>query len=251
MATKRIQDLENVEEVLADSIIPVGEATKTKSMLVSQLKNWLSSFFVGKTGNEHISGIKTFEQVIKSYQNNRVIERINKDTGKVVATLETQSSDPTNNGLGLFAFSEDGTTNGSIWLRYNNGSPYLIMGGNFSLTTTDRSQKVPTTQWVKTVMEQSGGMAQFNKNQNGYMKLLNGIIIQWGRVSSIPTSGARNVTLPTAFSSTNYSVTATMNSHTEAGGSRIMVTDKQTSNFNLDWTSSSHQDGADWIAIGY
>lgn len=63
MATRRIQDLENVEEVLADSIIPVGESTKTKSMLVSQLKNWLSSFFVGKTGSEDIYGQKTFRDI--------------------------------------------------------------------------------------------------------------------------------------------------------------------------------------------
>lgn len=60
MATKRIQDLENIEEVLPDSIIPVGEATKTKSMLVSQLKKWLSNFFVDKTSNEEIGGVKIF-----------------------------------------------------------------------------------------------------------------------------------------------------------------------------------------------
>lgn len=60
MATKRIQDLENIEEVLPDSIIPVGEATKTKSMLVSQLKKWLSNFFVDKTNNEEIGGVKIF-----------------------------------------------------------------------------------------------------------------------------------------------------------------------------------------------
>lgn len=66
MATKRIQDLENVEEVLADSIIPVGEATKTKSMLVSQLKNWLSSFFVDNTGDEDIEGVKNFLSEIKT-----------------------------------------------------------------------------------------------------------------------------------------------------------------------------------------
>ena len=60
MATRRIQDLENIEEVLPDSIIPIGESTKTKSMLVSQLKKWLSNFFVGKTGREDISGVKTF-----------------------------------------------------------------------------------------------------------------------------------------------------------------------------------------------
>lgn len=66
MATKRIQDLENVEEVLADSIIPVGEATKTKSMLISQLKNWLSSFFVNNTGDEDIEGVKNFLSEIKT-----------------------------------------------------------------------------------------------------------------------------------------------------------------------------------------
>ena len=253
MATEEIEisELEFTEELAGDNLIPVESSTDTKATSLQILKNWLSGFFVGKTGDEIISGIKTFERVIKSYQNSRVIERINKDIGKTVATLETQSSDPTNNGLGLYAFSEDGSTNGSIWLRYNNGSPFLVMGNNFSITTTDRSQKVPTTQWVKTVMEQSGGMAQFNKNQNGYMKLLNGIIIQWGRVSSIAGNGSQTITLPTAFSSTNYSVSALMNTHSTGGNSRLLVINKQTSKFSLDWTDGSHSDGADWLAIGY
>lgn len=253
MATEEIEisELEFTEKLASDNLIPVESSTDTKATSLQILKNWLSSFFVGKTGNEYISGIKFFEQVIKSYQNNRVIERINKDTGKVVATLETQSSDPTNNGLGLIAFSEDGSANGSVWLRYNNGSPFLVMGNNFSLVTADRTQKVPTTQWVKTVMEQSGGMAQFNKNQNGYIKFLNGIIIQWGRVSSIKGDGSQTITLPTAFSSTNYSVSALMNVHSTAGNSRLLVINKQTSRFSLDWTDGSYSDGADWLAIGY
>ena len=252
MATKRIQDLENVEEVLADSIIPVGEATKTKSMLVSQLKNWLSGFFVGKTGNEIISGIKFFESVIKSYQNNRVIERINKGTGKTVATLETQSSDPTNNGLGLFAFSEDGSTNGSIWLRYNNGSPHFVMGNNFSLATSDRTQKIPTTQWVKTVMEQSGGMAEFNKNQNGYIKFLNGITIQWG-YATFNGSGT-TITFPKAFSNKITSLICQIGTDVNNAFSvGIVPTAYSNTNFTAHgWQSSGPVNKSGWwVAIGY
>ena len=209
------------------------------------------SSVVHKTGNETISGIKTFENVIKTYQNNRIISRVNKDTGKTVATIETNSNEPTNNGVGLFAFDKDETTNVNMWLNYNNGSPYLSVSDNVSYVVTDRTQKVPTTKWVKNVMEQSGGMSQFSKSKNGYIKLLNGIIIQWGRVDSISTSSYTTVTLPIAFTSTNYSVSATMNSITEVGNSRLFVRDKKTASFGLDWTSPIHADGADWIAIGY
>lgn len=114
MANKRIQDLENVEEVLADSLIPVGEAVKTKSMLVSQLKNWLAGFFVSKAGEEAISGYKTFTNgfgIFKgtgSFQNlkNAVADITQKTTIKN-NTTEIRMLDKNDRIMAIFEHQQD------------------------------------------------------------------------------------------------------------------------------------------------
>lgn len=78
---------------------------------------------------------------------------------------------------------------------------------------SDNSTKGATTAWVKSVLSSSGnGFAIFSKSGNGYIKLANGILIQWGS-SSTHQSDSRytNVTYPQPFtSSTSYKVIPTM-----------------------------------------
>ena len=112
MATKRIQDLENVEEVLEDSIIPVGEAIKTKSMLVSQLKNWLSNFFVKKTGDESIYGYKSFEDTIYRRVKGLDVNTI-PSSNKYLAWISPR--DENNVNIGFFGTIQ--RTNGSLLSR--------------------------------------------------------------------------------------------------------------------------------------
>lgn len=65
MATEEIEisELEFTEELASDNLIPVESATDTKATSLQILKNWLSSFFVGKTGSEDIYGQKTFRDI--------------------------------------------------------------------------------------------------------------------------------------------------------------------------------------------
>lgn len=62
MATEEIEisELEFTEELASDNLIPVESSTDTKATSLQILKNWLSSFFVGKTGDETIGGVKIF-----------------------------------------------------------------------------------------------------------------------------------------------------------------------------------------------
>lgn len=121
MATKRIQDLENIEKVLPDSIIPVGEATKTKSMLVSQLKNWLSTFFVDKTSNEEIGGVKIFNSSPK-------VPTISGSSYDTTATNTQWVTDKINNMITSILNSK---------LVYDSGDLTLSNNANSTITLTN------------------------------------------------------------------------------------------------------------------
>lgn len=78
-----------------------------------------------------------------------------------------------------------------------------------------------------------------SKSANGYVKFGNGIIIQWGQTTSTGV-----VTLPTAFTTTNYSVTYCQNNPAQHNVNNT-VRDKTTTTFKFGQGYA-----ADWIAIG-
>lgn len=89
----------------------------------------------------------------------------------------------------------------------------------------------------------SGYIAAQSLANPGYVKFSTGLIIQWGKITD--KIQVNTVTLPTAFSSTNYAAIATAyNGAASAGATR-------------DYTETSFEYvlGADracvWIAIGY
>ena len=92
-----------------------------------------------------------------------------------------------------------------------------------------------------------------SKSANGYVKLGNGIIIQWGLAKITQNSTATiTITLPTAFSNTNYSISAVPLTSAVDSSSRIMfqVTDKTNTSFKC--TGNSFQTiNCSWVAIGY
>lgn len=165
MATRRIQDLENVEEVLADSIIPVGEATKTKSMLVSQLKNWLASFFVGKTGNEDIRGQKTFRDIPVCYTSSGVKLLLRSPTLDIDSSTEAQNqlwfmdknqvlyavlqANKASDGrlqISLLGKAKsDGSYTGFVINQQTNGTTYIEVPAP---ADSDNSTKVVNSGWV-------------------------------------------------------------------------------------------------------
>ena len=91
-----------------------------------------------------------------------------------------------------------------------------------------------------------------SKAQNGYFKLGNGLIIQWGTTSSSKGATQRTVNLPTAFSNTNYGVSV----QGYTGGSSSMqynsffVSSKSTTNF-ICKSDANENIAATWVAIGY
>lgn len=82
------------------------------------------------------------------------------------------------------------------------------------------------------------------KAQNGYFKLGNGLIVQWGKVTA--QSQALTITLPTAFTTTNYSLGGMCNN-----GKAAFSTSQTTTTFALDASGGIGGTTIKWIAIGY
>lgn len=111
---------------------------------------------------------------------------------------------------------------------------------------SSNGRNIATTSWVKDFAATSGSnyMSTFSQGANGYYKFTNGLIIQWG--STLSNSGVREtITLPTAYTSTNYKV-VTQN---QGGGHQQATVDNYTTTtFRLDPAATTTYD---WIAIGY
>lgn len=88
-----------------------------------------------------------------------------------------------------------------------------------------------------------------SKSTNGYFKLGNGLIIQWGS-SNVGTNTATTINLPTPFTSTNYKVVSGISTNSEGDRTQnwIRITDMTTTTFKLTKRDSST---LHWIAVGY
>lgn len=118
--------------------------------------------------------------------------------------------------------------------------------------STSNTNNIATTAWVRSTLSGSGGgLATFKKASNGYIKFNNGIIIQWGRTATLTDSSA-TFTFPIAFTSTNYSVSATP-SNASSNYVTAKVKGKSTTKctvicFAINQSGSSP---VDILAIGY
>ena len=87
-----------------------------------------------------------------------------------------------------------------------------------------------------------------SKAANGYYKLGNGLIIQWGK-NTINTSDTE-ITLPTAFTSTNYRVIA-MDSANKSGTAFRNLSGGASSTTKFKLCSNGDNTSTSWVAIGY
>lgn len=86
-----------------------------------------------------------------------------------------------------------------------------------------------------------------SKDSKGYVKMGNGIIIQWGTESAGSTV---TVTLPIAFSNTNFKVIATSLATSGSLGA-LGINTKTTTGFNIYASGGASSVNSQWIAIGY
>lgn len=270
MATRRIQDLENVEEVLADSIIPVGEATKTKSMLVSQLKNWLSGFFVGLSGDQTIDGNKKLQalimRAISATKGGEII--FEKNTGGNISDVRL---DVANNLFRIFATNSSGNTVVPLQVDFNNSCLLAITPSS----ATDNTTKVATTAWVNSRLGGTGitsteigylnGVTsaiqtQLNgkipnpsgSNTNFKIACSNNFKIQGGIVTTATNTNYYTVTFPTAFTSQPVLLTRYLATQGRGYEGTSAVSNTGFTTYVTSASASFHQNGKGvaWIAYG-
>ena len=136
-----------------------------------------------------------------------------------------------NNNSAIYLYRRDETASNGFYLDENDNNGLKI------LNPTQGAQ----AWWSVTAM-----IAE-SYGSNGYIKFNHGLIIQWGTDTNT-SAQQKTVTLPTAFTSKNYSVVMTM--HVNATGNSYSYADKvntkTTTNFTY-WANNT----INWIAIGY
>lgn len=202
---------------------------------------------IHKTGNETVAGVKTFSG------NNRIIVLQNSAVTYNTAPSSNTYTDMSfrdKNGyeMGVLEHVRFANNNTEVRLAVKGvdsiWAPSLIVGktadGNVyaSAPASDFKGSIVTT-------------ISKSKATNGYFKLGNGLIIQWGKTPNIGNSGT-TCTLPTPFTTTNYSVTAITSS--AFNENCIALTGKTTTNFTLverGYDGGSHNVPNYFLAIGY
>jgi len=215
------------------------------------------------TGDESIGGNKTFSGIITStvsnvaLPNNSFCVRSIQATGRFadliglydttnncrVATIRAYNT-PEKHSVILGANNFNNGVQQGIEVAYDSSNNLTITGKTPS-SATDNSTQLATTAQLYAWAAANGGFSTFSKAENGYVKLGNGIIIQWGR-NEVTASGGQTITLPTAFTNNNYKVISA-----DEGGDgygQLGITSRTTTNFtfNPNWAGTYA-----WIAIGY
>ena len=138
----------------------------------------------------------------------------------------------------------NGFTESYLNVRKPTGTWMSILLGIGSTDKGVEYTKAPPSELINSIVTTTG----IRKSGNGYVKLGNGIIIQWGNRTL--NTGSTTINLPTPFSFTGYSVAAIRNSgETTTKSIDFWLRSPQlTTSFNI---YSVDIIGIRWIAIGY
>lgn len=221
-----------------NSIAPYPAASSSTSHINIATVGWVndptkSTNVVHRNSDEDISGRKTFTSGGHTLM-------IRRSATADWTDIKTEKADGTRTGgFRNILMGTDNETN--MYVTSNDGSTIL---GAVSVSTdgTNSWAKAPASDVINSIITTTGIL----KSKNGYVKLGNGIIIQWGITPAI-TSNGQFVNLPTAFSSTNYSVVATMNY--SGGSDRCSCHSFETTGFKMTVAAGGYQ--YNFIAIGY
>ena len=202
---------------------------------------------VHKTGDETINGLKTISNYGLDFLNTSVTKGVDPGGYKYWAmriNANNGSSSWADNRLGVWEtrLDADGNTNMYFGVYKNEaGSVASSMiqciynkSGNYGYATAPASDVNGS---IVTTVNKS-------KAANGYFKLGNGLIVQWGSLNG-ETNTSGTINFPTAFSSTYFRVVAVSNKQ------GVSVSISQESTTGCTWTKNNTSAYIKWIAIGY
>lgn len=217
--------------------------------LLSDTSNWklvmdsddvyaFDNTVVHKTGDETIGGVKTFNNPIHFKSSVFVDDAYGDEGGEIEFAKAPNSSLTANIHL-------DSWKNSMRIFGWDSNNVNILV---FDADIEENAVFVPSSDKINAAISTVG----INKSSNGYVKLGNGIIIQWGITpSAINADSSVTITLPTAFTSSNYSVSVCQNGTMQTGGGGIDGVDtKTTTSFTLNHGADGNYNYM-WIAIGY
>lgn len=223
--------------------------TNSTSSTIIPTMGWVnnpetSTNVVHRSDSETITGAKTFTQGKSGWINVKTTS---------IAYTETPSSSVGNVYGGFTFVDKNGAKISDIYTAYYTGgggfsgisllnhsganeqlSLDFDANGNF-FTVAPASDKANSI--VTTVAK--------SKSANGYYKLGNGLIIQWGTLSSATTTGT--LTFPLEWPSTNYIVVGNTSQNINRGDQVVAEFFTKTTK-NCKYNSSN---ACQWIAVGY
>lgn len=232
--------------------VPSGVTTSTDNEQIATCGwvNTVGNNVVHLSGNETITGTKTFKAPAINLQSATAVKGTTPSStiDEVVAFFDKKGTAQSNKlGQVFCSYSSEGSIHTSMGafkpqsgstLTENLSIYYPVSGSPYATApASDVNGSILTT-------------VNKSKSANGYFKLGNGMIIQWGRTTDT-TNQTKTITFPVAFTSTNYSITATANnqniSYSYDGVTGI--TDRTTTSCKVfSWYGTRTYD---WIAIGY
>lgn len=234
------ETISGVKTFSSSPVVPNGSGSTdavNKGQLDTKANN---NAVVHLTGNENISGSKTFTGTLGIPSDNLITKQDNAMEGGQI-----NFEKPTNSSL---------TGNANIDI-YGNWMRFLGRNSSNNYTTplrldleTNTTLSTPSSA-VDSVVTTTG----ISKSENGFVKLGNGIIIQWGRKPSYVSPDPQSVTFPTPFTSTNYKVVCTYfrtGGSVDSGKDQINVDTQSTTGFTFRMSDTATY-GVNWIAIGY
>lgn len=190
----------------------VTSAAKGLQTQINQKAN--TSAVVTLTGTQSISGTKTF---------------LAKTSMAPIELYPVSSS----SGGSYIDFHYNNSTSdytSRIWEQAS--GDLVVTANNFTINANGYARASDVNGSIVTTVNKS-------KSANGYFKLGNGLIVQWGSAYQVAT-----ITLPTPFTSTNYKIAV---AETESGHEYSPVVGNKTTT-SFGWLSKRY---GDWIAIGY
>lgn len=237
---------------------PTPTDTTTTSGTQIATTGWVNTVgnnVVHKTGNETISGTKTFTSSPVVSMNTPVMALQSKTAVK--GTTPSSTIDEV-----VAFFDKNGTAQsnklGQVFCSYTGGTGTVAGNIHLGLGVFKPQSGSTVTDYLSIYYPSSGNpyatapasdvngsiltTVNKSKSSNGYFQLGNGLIIQWGSSS---TTTNTVITFPKAFTSTNYKISLCMNTGGAAEANNTFK-DKKTTSFTLMYGYS-----CDWIAIGY
>lgn len=203
---------------ISTSIKPSEEVDK-----INEVIDEVNSNVVHLTGNENINGTKTF------------LAKTN------MAPIELY---PVGSGSPYIDFHYDKSTSDYTSRIIEQASGNLMVTANkFTIDANGYARASDTNGSIVTTVNKS-------KATNGYFQLGNGLIIQWGQVTSW-TSDAAQVTFSKAFTTTRQvAIARSAGATTTNDGGDYYVRGISNTGFGI-YRTSTNTVGVGWIAIGY